>query len=526
MLATINSIEKQFEGNEILSQVSFTIDAGHKIALVGRNGIGKSTLLKIIAGIYESDSGNVVLPKNKTVSYLPQEVALNDTRTGIEYIQESPSGPFKEHTIATMLNGFSLDMETAKRCLQETSGGQRTKILLTRFLLEPADLLLLDEPTNNLDMASIIWLETFLKETKKAMVVVSHDLRFITKITNRVLELTEKGVEYSRGSYTDYLERKEKDIKRQMALWKKYRQEISRFDKLVRDEQGKGERIDSKEAKDRDKKAAGAARDAASSSQSYANVLKKKMEVLSEVEKPFEEEPFILEVHPKTTDGDLEVTAEDLVAGHTKEGLVGPVSLSFHLGDRICFMGANGVGKSTLLKTIIGEIKPVSGTITISDGITFGDLMQQQERADRSVGVLDFFTSQTGQGEEKAIHMLKKHGLEEQVFNQKVGGLSAGIRARLLLAVFSAKGVNVLILDEPTNHLDIGAAKALKDLLGAYRGIVILVSHNRWFLEDLEIGKFYEIEDREVKKIDSLEKYIEEAESVAQKILRRLRHLV
>ena len=525
MLLSVREIEKRFGGEQVFSDISFTLDEGHKVALVGRNGAGKSTLMKIIAGLEEADSGTMKMTSGRTVSYLPQEVAAGDTdQTGVEYIQDGTD--LQPHHFFPILEGLGVSQQVAAQKLSAMSGGQQTKILLTKFLLKPSDILLLDEPTNNLDIPALLWLESFLATAKKAMLVISHDLVFLNTVTNRVFELKNGSLSMERGTYGDYLERKKKEFDRQMKEYVRYQEEVKRLEASSRAAAKQVEKGDALELSDSDKYIARAGMDKASASQRRAKVIKRRIGRIEEVEKPFEEEPFTLELEARQTEGDIEIVLDEAVAGYQDGVTIGPTSLTIKMGDRLCLMGMNGEGKSTVLKTITGILPPLSGAVTKTEGIVLGDMLQQHERADRNEKAIDFFIAQTNKGNEEAIYMLKKAGLGEQAMQQKVGGLSSGMRARLLFAVFITLGVNVLLLDEPTNHLDMEAVTALKEMLKKYTGIVLLVSHNRWFLEELEIGSCYEVADGAVQKIASVEKYVQEAQKRAEKMMGRLKRVL
>ncbi len=523
MILSINSIEKQYGTHTLFKNISLTVDEGHKVALVGRNGVGKSTLLKIIAGEVEQDSGTVQIAKGKTVSYLSQEIDINEKRTPIEFIQDFKDGDIPEHLIYMVFDGLGISQKDAAKSIEYLSGGQKTKILLTRLLLGKADLFLFDEPTNNLDVPSLIWLEKFLSQSKKSMIIVSHDITFLNNVANRVFELEDGVCSESRGTYKDYLERKEKEIRRKTEEYKLQQLEIQKLEGKIVDAGSNKKEVEQFKAKDKDKFASGFKAQKAESSMGNIRSVKRKLEKMERVEKPFEDDEFAIEIFPKNMDSDLSIEIDELLAGY-KDGIsVGPFSLSLKLGSKICIMGMNGSGKTTLLKTITGEKKPISGSIDITKGITFGDFMQQHERVNRDKTVIDFFMKETKLTDERAYNILKKFGISEETFNQKTGGLSAGTRARLLFAVISALGVNVLILDEPTNHLDIEAVEALKELLKVYPGIVILVSHNRWFLENIKINNFYEVTEGKVEKISDMEVYLKESEKRANLIINRLK---
>ena len=523
MLLSVNSLEKRFDSTVLFSGLSFTLEEGHRVALVGKNGAGKSTLMKIIAGKESPSSGTVTIPQGRTVSYLPQEVADGEERTGIAYIQEGLS--VQPHEFFPVLNGLGISQEVAERSLVSMSGGQQTKILLTRFLLEPSDVLLLDEPTNNLDIPSLLWLETYLASLKKAMVIISHDLAFLDTVANRVIELKNRTITLERGTYSDYITRKEKEFIRDMKAYTQYVQKVQQLERTRKNLQEKGRQIDATDSSDSEKVGVGVRRDRASAGQRGVKALDKRIKRLEVVEKPFEESRFTLPVQARQ-EGDVEIAVSDMVAGYPDGVQVGPVSFTLKLGDRLCLMGMNGAGKSTVLKTIVGSLKPVSGDVAVRAGVLFGDLLQHHERANRDDVVIDFFIHQTNSDTEKAMHMLKQAGFTEQMMQGKIVGLSSGMRARLLFAVFIVLGVNVLILDEPTNHLDIEAVTALKELLKEYKGIVLLVSHNRWFLEDLAVGSYYMITQGEMRRIQDFKEYVAEAQEQARKMVRQMKRIL
>ena len=519
MLLKANGIQKQYGNKFVLTGIDFQLDEGNKVALVGANGIGKSTLIKILSGLEENDGGDIFLAKDKTLAYLPQEV-IDPEEVAIDYITKDG---IPAHKAFPVLSGLGLQQNLSERKMKELSGGQQTKVLLTKFLLDEADILLLDEPTNNLDIPSIIWLEEYLSASRKAMIIISHDLAFLNKVANRVFELTEDGLNVERGTYSDYIERQEKKYRRELEQYKQYMKEKARLQGNMKEMQGRGQEVDNYKPKENDKQILGSARDRATATQSRVKTIRKKLDQMDVHDKPIEKETFVIDIHPKTLEGDLNISLKDVVFGY-KDGIrIGPVSFDIKLGERVCILGENGSGKSTLLKTIVKQIEQLEGDVLVTQGITFGDLMQQHERASRDKEVLELFISETRANSEKAFHMLKKAGLTEEVFNHKVGGLSSGTRARLLFAIFQALGVNTLILDEPTNHLDIEAVNAIISLLETYKGTVIMVTHNRWFLEKINIDVFYRVSDTGIEKISDFESFVKASEKEAEKRINLLK---
>lgn len=524
MLLAANAIEKSYGSHTVFDPISFTIDEGHKIALVGKNGAGKSTLMRILAGEEDPDAGSVTLTKGRVCAFAPQELVFSDGQTGSAYLQEQG---FKEHQFIPILSGLGLPQDVVEQPIDALSGGQRAKLLLTAFLLQPADVLLLDEPTNNLDIPSLIWLETFLAASKKAMVIISHDLTFLNTVANRVFALQDGTLTVERGTYGDFLDRKKKEYDRQMRQYREYQEQLQKLQRDRDELKQKGERIDAVEVSDKDKFASGVNRDRASKGQKRVRSLDRDIRKLEAVEKPYEADEFSFTISTGHVEGDVGITVDEVVAGYPDGLSVGPFSIAMKEGERFCFMGENGSGKSTTLKTIVGDLPPLKGSVTKTEAAHIGDFMQHHERADREKEVLSFFLQETKNNDrERAIHALKKVGFSNETLSHTIGGLSPGMRARLLFAVFVALGVTVLVLDEPTNHLDTEAVFALKDMLKTYQGIVLLVSHNRWFLEQVEINHYLHIGDGAVERIKDFDQYLKQARERASGMTARLKRVI
>ena len=299
------------------------------------------------------------MTNDRKTAYLPQEVVAENSKTGVDYIQDGTN--VQPHQFFPILEGLGVSQQVATQKMSEMSGGQQTKILLTRFLLEPSDVLLLDEPTNNLDIPALLWLETFLAASKKAMIVISHDLVFLNTVTNKVFELKNGSLTIERGTYGDYLERKKKEFDRQMKEYTRYQEEIKRLEASSQAAAKQVEKGDTLELSDSDKYIARAGMEKASASQRRAKIMKRRIKRMEVVEKPYEEEPFTLELEAQQTEGDIEIVLDEVVAGYTDGISIGPTSLTLKMGDRMCLMGMNGEGKSTILKTITGLLPPISG---------------------------------------------------------------------------------------------------------------------------------------------------------------------
>ena len=523
MLLEFSKVSKSYGDHTLFTNISFKVEENHKVALVGANGAGKSTMLKMIAGIEEPDTGVITIAKNRKVAYLPQEIDLSSDMDGMSYIQDSAEGPFPEHIIYSILNGLGIDQKKVLQSLDSMSGGQQTKILLAKLLLEKSNILLLDEPTNNLDISAILWLEKYLSTLKKTLVIVSHDIYFLNNVADRFVEIDahSMSINISRGSYVDYLTRKTKEDSRLLAEHKRQTRQLEGLRDKIKDTKDDFSSVQSKvKYKDNDKLARGVRSDTASSSLKEIRKLEKRISRIDLVDKPFEDDIFSMAMHPKNTE-DSDIELEEVVTGY-KGFPVGPVNLTIPYGHRICLIGPNGSGKSRLLKTITKDLSASEGSVVVGDGVIFGDMMQKHERADRDKTVLELFSQEAGAGSEKTYHMLSKYGISHHLAGHKVGSLSAGTRARILFAIFAVLGVNVLILDEPTNHLDMEAIEALVQLLKEYTGTVILVSHNRWFVEKVEVDKWYEISEGSIKEIEDFAKHVQDSVKQADSMLKRL----
>ena len=500
------------------------VDEKQKIALVGKNGAGKSTFLKIIANIIDEYEGEVKLTNNRTIAYLPQDVPFDTHTSGLEYIQEGMDTP--PHIVAQVLTGLGVPNDVVKRPFIEMSGGQRSKVLLTKFLLQKTDILLLDEPTNNLDIQSIIWLENFLKASSKAMIIISHDITFINNVTNKVAEITQEGtLQTSRGTYGDYLERQEKEFAKQRAEYKKYQVKKLQIEQQIDSIQDKAQLIKEYTKRDNDKMAGDRKKGGAEKGMQEVQVLRSKLDQLTKEELPVEIEPLTITMNP-TIEENIIIEAEEVIAGREGGITIGPLSFFLKPGSRICIMGENGSGKSTLLNTILGTKKLISGNIQVGSQVIFGDVMQEHNRTFVDESLLTFFMSETKANETEAHNTLQKYGIAYDTFNDSVKNLSTGTRARLLFAIFSLTHPNTLILDEPTNHLDIESVRALKLFLKEFKGIVILVSHNRWFIDSMHIDTFYEVYNGAVKKIEDFHTFVEVSQKRSLKMVRDLKRLL
>lgn len=555
----VQKIQKSYGSLAVLSDVSFSLGQGQKVALVGNNGTGKTTLLKILAGLENQDSGNVDISKDVCVGYLPQDTSLSGDESIVNYLKrvsgidalekeiESLSADLSDpqkvkhydeirskyehldgysfvHKAKVMLSGFGLDNVGLDCQVSNLSSGQKNKVTLAGILLKGIDLLLLDEPTNNMDIPALVWLEDFLQKSEAVCIVVSHDRRFLDKVAKKVFEIDwhTRSLTVTRGIYSDYLEMVAKRVAGQKKEYRLQQEEIGRLN-----EQAREKRVDSTMGSrwtpnDNDKFLKGFKRDRAGKSSKVAKSIEKRVEQMDKIEKPIERKPFEIPLRAKADSGTLNVRLIDVVAGYSGSFSIGPLSFELRYGDRVGVMGLNGTGKSTLLKTITGQIVPISGKIEIGSGIRFGNMMQEHETLPRECTLLDFLSGRVCSDQQDSYSKLSKFGFNERQVKLPISTLSPGGRARLLLALFSAQSVNTLVLDEPTNHLDIEALDALEETLKTYQGTVILVSHDRYFLERALLDVTYVLSEGNLIKIPDYKTYVELAEKKAKKLVNLL----
>lgn len=517
-------IQKSYGNLTVLADVSFSLSRGQKVALVGDNGTGKTTILKIIAGLVEPDAGKIELAKNACIGYLPQDTSLVGDETIGAYLRRIAGVDAPEHRIKVMLAGFGLENVGIDHRLSDLSSGQKSKVALAGILLKGVDLLLLDEPTNNLDLPALIWLEDFLRKSDAACIVISHDRRFLDRVVSKIFELDRntRVLNISGGTYTDYLAMVAKRIARQKQEYRLQQEEIQRLSEQAQQQRAASARGSNWQGSDNDKFLRGFKRDRAGGSGRKAKVIEKRIDQMEKVEKPIERDPFEIPLRAEVGSGTLDIRLVDVVAGYPDRFSIGPVSFEARYGSRVGIMGLNGTGKSTLLKTITGQLVARSGAIEIGSSVKIGNMMQEHESLPRDQVLLEFFKERTRLQDNEIYNRLVKSGFDQGQVKQPISTLSPGGRARLLLALFSAQSVNVLVLDEPTNHLDLEALEALEETIEAYRGTILLVSHDRYFLEKARLDSTYILSEGVLTRIPDYKTYVAQAEERASQLLKSL----
>lgn len=521
-MISIDAIGVEFSGTTLFSDVSFVINENDKIALMGKNGAGKSTLLKILAGINKPTSGNISAPKDYVISYLPQHLLTEDNATVFEETSKAFASIFRmrdeiealnnELTVRTdydsddymkiiekvselsekyysieeinyeaevekVLLGMGFLREDFTRSTSEFSGGWRMRIELAKILLQQPDLILLDEPTNHMDIESIQWLEDFLTNSAKAVVVISHDKAFVNNITTRTIEVTMGRIYDYKVNYSRYLELRKERREQQQKQWEEQQRFIAETTEFI--ERFKGTYSKTLQVQSRVK-------------------MLEKLELV-EVDE-VDNSALRLKFPPAPRSGNYPVVISDLSKSYDDHVVFQNASLTIERGDKVAFVGRNGEGKSTLVKAIMGEI-PFEGQLEIGHNVQIGYFAQNQASLlDDSLTVFETI-DHAAEGD---VRMKIKDILGAFMFGgdnstKKVKVLSGGEKTRLAMIKLLLQPVNLLILDEPTNHLDMKTKDIIKDALRDFDGTLILVSHDRDFLDGL-VTKVIEFGNKRVKE--------------------------
>lgn len=463
-------------GHLIFSHLNFELRGKEKAALAGRNGAGKTSLLRLIAGELSLDRDDhregpgIRMSRQLTIGMLRQQAFDDMDRTVEDEILKSipAADPYDrerfdyEREYDTLFTGLGFSKEDKKRCLKEFSGGQQTRIALICLLLQRPDILLLDEPTNHLDMEAARWLEEYLRRYDRAVLVVSHDRFFLDQVAETVWELDGGRATRYPGNYTAYRQEKRKRVQLGQKAWERQQQEIHRLEQVI-------ERFKHKPTK-----------------ASFARAKKKQLERMEKVELPPREEAHLFtgEMTPGVLGSKLVYEAEHLKPGYDKPLL--ELSLRIRRGQKIGLLGPNGGGKSTFLKTVAGQIPAFSGKGRLGNQITIGYFDQHSARIQSEKSVLEHFREHfPGLTDKEARCVLGAYLFQGRETARRVSDLSGGEKARLVLAELLESRPNFLILDEPTNHMDIPAKETLESAFRSYTGTILFVSHDRYFIRQV-----------------------------------------
>ena len=532
-MLNIHNLSVSFQGEYLFKEVSFRLGAGDRVGLIGKNGAGKSTLLKIISGEQEYDSGQIAKDKELKIGFLKQDLDFEQGRTVIDeahqafeeikmlegkmakineqlatrtdYESESYNQLIQDLSEIThqyeIIGGYNYEGETEKvlqglgferkdfdRLTDTFSGGWRMRIELAKLLLQNNDILLLDEPTNHLDIESIIWLESFLNNYPGSVMLVSHDKMFLNNVTNRSIEISLGSIYDYRKPYSEFIEFRKELREQQLAAQKNQQKEIENTEKL----------IDKFRAK--------------ASKASMAQSLIKKLDKIDRIEVDEDDNAVMAVNFPVSVNpGKVVIEAEHLEKSYGDKKVLRDVNLLIERQSKIAFVGQNGQGKTTLAKIIIGEI-PHEGNLKLGHNVQLGYFAQNQaEYLDGEKTVLRTMEDASNEtNRTKVRDMLGAFLFRGDEVEKKVKVLSGGERNRLALCKMLLEPFNVLVMDEPTNHLDIKSKNVLKEALKNFEGTLIIVSHDRDFLQNLT-SRVYEFRDHKIREyLGDIDYYLEQ----------------
>lgn len=519
-LLTVSDLAKSYGAEQIFAGISFQLIDKEHVALVGINGAGKSTVLKIIAGIEEQTAGEVAPISGLRITYLPQEARFDSTRSIREEAQDAFADAIKagehmreieqqlgtadadqfdqlmaeyerlqahfevgggydiEHRTEEILVGLGFAESMFDTPVNQLSGGQKTRVALAKALLADPDLLLLDEPTNHLDLVMLEWLEGFLRTWGGACLIVSHDRYFLDRVTTRTMDLSFGRLEDYDAQYSKYLILREERRSRRMKDYEEQQAFIRHTEDFIRKYKA-GQRA--REAKGR----------------------QTRLDRIERIERPQDHAELAIRIQSTIRSGTNVLTSRPLTIGYKSDGqetvLCKTKDLLIERGDKVGLVGPNGSGKTTLLKTLVREIPSLKGTFETGVNVKVGYYAQGHEQLPLNGSPLSVILGAQPMGEESARNYLGRFLFTDDDVFKPVGGLSGGERSRLALSVLLLQNANFLILDEPTNHLDIAARETLEELLGAFDGTVLFVSHDRFFTDRIAT-KIWAVEEGQVNQ--------------------------
>ena len=508
ILLQANQVSRRFADATLFEDVSFSIQTNDRIALVGRNGTGKSTLIKQIMGEEPLSDGMISRAKGLKVGYLEQHVAIDSDRTiwnemlnvfqDTLYLRDQAQQAAEqlaleadntdskayeqalerydqlqerlkdknayaiESEIRTVLHGFRFYEEDYDRPVQSLSGGQKTRLALAQILLMDYDLLILDEPTNHLDMETLAWLENYLLGYQGALLIVSHDRYFLDKVAKQVIELRHNTLHIYKGNYSYYLKEKELRLEQEFKLYARQQDEIAKLEDYVRRNLARA------------------------STTKMAQSRRRKLEKIDRLEKPKQDAraPRI-QFSARKDSGDRVLEASNLAIGYPDldEAIARNINMDLRRQEAIAIVGPNGVGKTTYLKTLLGRLEPRAGHVSIGTGVEIGYYEQNVNSLNPNQTVLETLWSAHDSTDEWVVRsILGSFLFSGETVEKKVSMLSGGEKARLSLALLATEHDNTLLLDEPTNHLDIDSKEVLEEALIEYDGTLLFVSHDRYFI--------------------------------------------
>ena len=540
IVLSCNNLNKSFGIDSILENVNFTVNEYDKIGIIGVNGTGKTTLFKIISGIYGYDSGDIYTSKDCEIGYLEQNTNFHSENTILEEVLEvfkdviemekylrdlehkisEESSNTNSTTLEKLMNEYSNKLEAfsdmngygykseAKGVLKGLgfsdedmdkpisilSGGEKTRVLLGKLLLKKPTLLLLDEPTNHLDSEAIEWLEVFLKQYKGTVILISHDRYFLDQVVNRIFEIHNKKLKTYNGNYSDFI--KASAIEKEL--------ELKKFEDQQKDIKKQEESIERLKAFGREK---------------HLKRARSKEKALAKVDVLDKPEAYRkkakIEFNPSVTSGNDVLQLRDISMGYGERILFKDLNLDIYRGEKVALIGANGIGKSTLFKIIMNEVTPLSGDIKFGTNVNVSYFHQEQKTLNLDNTIIDEIWEDNKQLTQTSLRtMLGAFLFEGEEVFKNISTLSGGERARVAILKLILSNANLLLLDEPTNHLDIDSKEVLEEALSSYTGTIFTISHDRYFLNTV-VDKVLVLDENGITEyLGNYDYYIEKKKQV------------
>ena len=542
IVLSCNNLNKSFGIDSILENVNFTVNEYDKIGIIGVNGTGKTTLFKIISGIYGYDSGDIYTSKDCEIGYLEQNTNFHSENTILEEVLEvfkdviemekylrdlehkisEESSNTNSTTLEKLMNEYSNKLEAfsdmngygykseAKGVLKGLgfsdedmdkpisilSGGEKTRVLLGKLLLKKPTLLLLDEPTNHLDSEAIEWLEVFLKQYKGTVILISHDRYFLDQVVNRIFEIHNKKLKTYNGNYSDFI--KASAIEKEL--------ELKKFEDQQKDIKKQEESIERLKAFGREK---------------HLKRHRSKEKALAKIDVLDKPEAYRkkakIEFNPSVTSGNDVLQLRDISMGYGERILFKDLNLDIYRGEKVALIGANGIGKSTLFKIIMNEVTPLSGDIKFGTNVNVSYFHQEQKTLNLDNTIIDEIWEDNKQLTQTSLRtMLGAFLFEGEEVFKKISTLSGGERARVAILKLILSNANLLLLDEPTNHLDIDSKEVLEEALSSYTGTIFTISHDRYFLNTV-VDKVLVLDENGITEyLGNYDYYIEKKKQVQE----------
>ncbi len=523
IVLSCNDISKAYVVDNIIENISFTINDSEKVGLIGLNGAGKTTLFNILTNNLEPDTGEIYISKDKKLGYLRQNTKIESDRSIMDemltifddiikiedsihnlshkisdfteddnqeelailmdsYVKlsdqfEEMDGYSFKSLIKGVLRGLGFSEEEFDKPINLLSGGQKSRVMLAKLLLEKADILILDEPTNHLDIEAISWLEKYIKDFKGVVVIISHDRYFLDNTVNRIFLMENKNLNSYNGNYTEFIKKRKTELEQETKQFEAYEKEIQRHEEMIQRLHAYGSKRNIRQAFSR----------------------QKALDKIKKMDKPTADSKKVkLRFTPKIKSGKDVLAVEKLSFSYNEQNIFNDINLNIYKGEKVGIIGPNGIGKSTLLKIIANKLFANSGTVSMGHYVNIGYYDQEQTNLDSESTVIDEIWDHNPELNYYDIRTM----LAQFLFNgddmyKLIGDLSGGEKGRLSLLKLMTSKANFLLMDEPTNHLDIDSKEILEDALINYEGTVFVVSHDRYFLNKV-VNKIYEMSNEGV----------------------------